>query len=67
MCHLMFVHYTLSSVWAAEWPPFGKLLPARLAICSYSLLSICDFYLFPILVLWVGFGSLCLLLSHYFD
>ena len=20
----MFVHYTLSSVWVAEWPPFGK-------------------------------------------
>ena len=24
MFHLMFVHYTLSSVWVAEWPPFGK-------------------------------------------
>ena len=22
--HLMFVHYTLSSVSVAEWPPFGK-------------------------------------------
>ena len=22
--HFMFVHYTFSSVWAAEWPPFGK-------------------------------------------
>ena len=20
----MFVHYTLSSVWVAEWPPFGE-------------------------------------------
>ena len=20
----MFVHYTFSSVWVAEWPPFGK-------------------------------------------
>ena len=27
--HLMFVHYTFSSVWVAEWPPFGKKLPAR--------------------------------------
>ena len=27
MFHLMFVHYTFSSVWVAEWPPFGKLLP----------------------------------------
>ena len=22
--HLMFVNYTFSSVWVAEWPPFGK-------------------------------------------
>ena len=22
--HLMFVQYTLGSVWVAEWPPFGK-------------------------------------------
>ena len=24
MFHLIFVHYTFSSVWVAEWPPFGK-------------------------------------------
>ena len=24
MFHLTFVHYTFSSVWAAEWPPFKK-------------------------------------------
>ena len=24
MFHLMFVHYTFSSVWVAEWPPFRK-------------------------------------------
>ena len=24
MLYLMFVHYTFSSVWVAEWPPFGK-------------------------------------------
>ena len=24
MFHFMFVHYTFSSVWLAEWPPFGK-------------------------------------------
>ena len=24
MFHLMFVHYTISSVWVAEWPPFGN-------------------------------------------
>ena len=21
---IMFAHYTFSSVWVAEWPPFGK-------------------------------------------
>ena len=54
--HLMFVHYTLSSVWVAEWPPFVKWLPARLGVCCHCLLSICDFYLFSILVLRAGFG-----------
>ena len=24
MFNVMFVHYTFSSVWFAEWPPFGK-------------------------------------------
>ena len=24
MFHFMFVHYTFSSVWVAEWPPFVK-------------------------------------------
>ena len=24
MFHFMFVHYTFSSVWVAEWPPLGK-------------------------------------------
>ena len=24
MFHFMFVHYTFSSFWVAEWPPFGK-------------------------------------------
>ena len=23
MSHFMFVHYTFSSVWVAEWPPFS--------------------------------------------
>ena len=46
MFHFMFVHYTFSSVWVAEWPPFGKQLPARLAICFHGILSICNIYLF---------------------
>ena len=56
MFHFMFVHYTFSSVWVAEWPPFGKLLPARLAICFYCILSICHIFLFPVLVLRAGFA-----------
>ena len=55
MFHFMFVHYTFSSVWVAEWPPFEKKLPARLAICSHCILSsICNIYLFPVLVLRAG-------------
>ena len=56
MFHLMFVRYTLSSVGVAEWSPFGKYLPARLAVCSYFILSICNIYLFPVLVLRAGFA-----------
>ena len=56
MFHFMFVHYTFSSVWVAEWPPFGRKLPARLAICSHCILSICNIYLFPVLVLIAGFA-----------
>ena len=56
MFHFMFVHYTFSSVWVAEWPPFGKQLTARLAICSHCILSICSIYLFPVLVLRAGFA-----------
>ena len=44
MFHFMFVHYTFSSVWVAEWPPFGKQLPARLTICSRCILSICNIF-----------------------
>ena len=25
MFHFMFVHYTFSSVWFAEWPPFSEI------------------------------------------
>ena len=27
MIHLMFVHYTFSSVWVAEWSPFENRCP----------------------------------------
>ena len=48
MFHFMFVHYTFSSVLVAEWPPFGKELPARLAICSHCILSFVIFIYFPL-------------------
>ena len=54
MFHFMFVHYTFSLVWVAEWPSFGKKLPARLAFCFHCILSICNIYLFPGLVLRAG-------------
>ena len=56
MFHFMFVHYTFSSVWVAKWQPFGKQLPARLAICSHCILSFCNFQYFPFLVLRAGFA-----------
>ena len=56
MSHLMFVHFTFSSVWVAEWPPFRKKLLARSALCSHCLLSICNIILFPVSVLRAGFG-----------
>ena len=65
--HLMFVHYSFSSILAVEWPPFGNKLPIRLAICSHFLLSIIDFYLFPMLVLRAKYGSSsCSMLFYYF-
>ena len=50
MFHFMFVHYTFSLVWVAEWPPFEKWLPALLAICSHSLLYI--FVIFIYIPFW---------------
>ena len=52
----MFVHYTFSSFLVADLPPFGKQLPAWLAVCSHCILSICNIYLFPGLVLRAGFA-----------
>ena len=56
MLHFLYVHYTFSSVLVAEWQPFGLKLPARLTICSHCILSICNVYLFPVLVLGTGFA-----------
>ena len=58
MFHFMFVHYTFSSVWVAEWPPFGKYIVSRSVskICSHCNLSICYIFLFPVWVLRAGFA-----------
>ena len=42
----MCVHIFFSSIWVAEWPPFGKELPIRLTICSLCILTICNFSYF---------------------
>ena len=31
MFHFMFVHYSFSSVWVAEWPPFGKYFHTKVS------------------------------------
>ena len=45
----------------------GKSYPSSFVVCSHCILSICNFYLFPVLVLRDGFGfdcsSTCSLLS----
>ena len=38
----MCVYITFSSVWVADWPPFGKELLTRLTICSLCILTICN-------------------------
>ena len=54
--HLMFVKISFSSVWVAEWSPFGKDLPTPLTICSVCILTFCNFNLFPVLMVRAGFG-----------
>ena len=54
MFHVCLYHF--SSVWVAEWPPFGKELIPRLTICSFCILTICNFSYFTVLVFRAGFG-----------
>ena len=55
MFHFMFVHYTFSSVWVAEWPLFCEIA-ARSVSNLFSLYFVYNIYLFPALVLRVGFA-----------
>ena len=45
--HLTCFYIIFSSVLVAEWPPFGKKLLTRLAICSLCVLPICSMSCFP--------------------
>ena len=60
MFHVMFVHYTFSSVWVAEWPPFWKI-----AARSVSNLFLLYFvYLLYLFISRLGFKSgICLLIA----
>ena len=70
MFRFVFVRCAFSSVLVAEWPPFGKKLPARLAICSHCILPVCCVCLFPALVLRgdlpFDFSSSCSLFFYCF-
>ena len=48
MFHLMFIHYTFSSVWVAEWPPLGNSCPfgwpyVLIVFCLFVFLFISHF------------------------
>ena len=50
--------YHLSSVWIAEWPPFGKELPIRLTICAHCILTVI------LVISRFGFeGGICVLVA----
>ena len=56
MFHFKFVHYTFSSVWVAEWPLFCEIAARSVSNLFSLYLSICNIYLFPVLVLRAGFA-----------
>ena len=54
MFHFMFVHFTFSSVWVTEWPPFGKI--AARSVSNLFSLYFVYLYLFPVFLLRAGFA-----------
>ena len=49
MFHFMFVHYTFSSVWVAEWPLLGNSCPLGK---QFVLILFCLFVIFIYFQLW---------------
>ena len=60
MFHFMFVHYTFSSVWVAEWPPVGEIAARSVS----NLFSLYFVYLKHLFISRFGFKSgICLLIA----
>ena len=61
--HLTCVHIIFSSVWVAEWPPFGKKLLTRLTICSLCIALVAPVHglctLFTSCNMLEGYGDAC--------
>ena len=70
MFHFMFVHYTFSSVWVAEWPLLGNSCPLGE---QFVLIVFCLFVIFIYFPFWFQERDLpfdccssCSLLFYYF-
>ena len=59
--HFMFVDYTFSSVWIADWPPFVKKLPPRLA---FVFVAFCLFVYFIFISHFRFKSGICLLIAQ---
>ena len=60
MFHFMFVHYTFSSVWVGEWPPFWEIAARSVS----NLFSLYFVYLKYLFISRFGFKSgICLLIA----
>ena len=70
MFHFMYIYYTFSSVWVAEWPPFGN---SCLLGEQFVLIVFCLFVIFIYFPFWFkerdlpfDCSSSCSLLFYYF-
>ena len=51
--HFMFAHYTFSSVWVAEWPPFWEIAARSVS----NLFSLYFVYLYNLFISRFGFKN----------